>query len=435
MNKERNSLLDKQNKYRFLNPEEKRKLKRLNEEILGENKNISFDSNVDLSVQFEKKGYDTQRYDIKKIVNSRLYETQVFNPSKVAERLDEFEGEKNPDDMIVTQIIKNHNEENERKDEILYSEVENIVHKEINVNLSNEDEQDNLILLYKNDDINNFDNRGAKFSYSEENREKLNEIFSDLEDLEDEEDIDDEENNNKRKHKYIIVILICIILITSIYISYHSFVKSSNTLTLKNENAVEVQNMYNYDIEKAKLDFQNLEKPLKSDVKSDYNGVVKISNSNSSCTAIEITNDNFRYTDDSNDTDYFNNFVFANTKNNDSGYDYTIIFGKNDPTFFGSLKYLDDVDYFNSISINYEVNDILNTYSGLAYYETDLLNDNFYKMMDNEELVEFIKSELEKSIYPIGKYSDISDQDKILTLITYDEENNLYHVLHTISKV
>lgn len=465
MNYEEKGLLNIENKFRFLNPEEKRKLKELNKEIFGTNKNITFDSNVDLTVQFEKKGYDTQRYDIKKIINSRLYETQVFEPSKVLEKLTEIDSNnvENQDDnfesnVLVTSIIKNseNNVESlmETPEEILDKEVErdiieqefkrilqdnNTLDEDNGILYDDEFKDENLIHFFEEPNIENYEknhntnneikidlNRKMnkddqnKISINSQQEKSVNDLYNYGNDIKDYED--------KKRNKFLIIVALVLIAIVVVYIYVMVFGENKDN---SEERGITVENS-NFEEELEMGDLTNTIEPMA--YRNDYNAVIEITSSNTSCTALEITNEEFRYNKDSDATTNFDNYVFANVKNENNPYSYIVLFGKNDPTFFGSLEYLNDEDYFNTISIYYIVNDIVDRYSALSFYTTNFLDERFYEDMksdiNSDEILEFINNEVAKSIYPVKADLEFKADDKFITLITYDEDEKIYYILN-----
>lgn len=428
MNDKEKNIKHKESKFRFLNPEEKKKLKELNDSIIGKNKNISFDSNVDLSKQFESKGYDTQKYNIKKIVNSRLEQTQIFDNSAIREALKETEEDVKEYLIKAKDVDKFESTESKDNGIIILDINDEIEKSENDTNLEPEIIKLELerIMLNSNDDTFEKSEVKPKRLYSKhEQAKKFFEYDGQVED-------DKKEKIDFTKLKQYFVKNKMYIILGSIILLIVFFIFNIlNALTNTNQHVQEQNNdiVENVNVETV------IDKPLEEKKKSEYTASLEITNSNTNSIVLEITNSNFKYVKQNNNTDYFVDFVYANVRNARPYKEFDrfiAMFGKDSIEHFASLKYLYDEDFFNTIEVRYNYNNETTIYKALAYYSTEKLDDRFYKDMSGIELSEFLGEEVKKSKYILKDY--IAVESKIMTLITFDMEQGIYHVLYLIDK-
>ncbi len=511
-NNKENNQDNRISKFRFLIPEEKNKLREVENSNSGTNKNISFESNVDLTSEFEKKGYDTQRYNIKKIIQSRIDETKIFDENKYQE-LDERQknirlkriqeklkkNEKEPvrrvilsEDLVVDALGENTDEntndnisslifveklgeesddnqdlDQEANNEIVIKELEKILKN----NSIQEQEREDLeekeraeirenFVIIKNDD-NKPEKQKSQLSEQERRLEREREkklqaqrFFDENEEVVEEVESEDTfkltEFLSKYWAKILIGILTILIVIFSMNIITNEIEKRVNEKRIEAEEnnaqtdevgleqaeATETELEVSPNGQEVELEVvdKNLENPIIGNETSGYMATIEIVSANVSSVVLEITNNKFRYVEDNNYTEYFNNYVYANIKNAEPNRDkdkYISLFGKNDNAHFGNLKYLTDPDFFKSISVDYSRNNSTTTYSAISYYQTEVLDERVYGKMSDTELLKFVTDEIAKSQHKVDV--DIKNNSKILTLITFDEEINMYNVLHMIN--
>ncbi len=447
---------------------------------MGDSKNINFDSNIDLSVQFAKRSYDTQRYNIKKLVNERLGDTIVFNTSLVEEKLremkqsvevlnedfedimleyeliDDIVENENNTTMLVTSVEKNEAfdsegiEENERLEEqtaVIQRELERILKNSTQI-VINEIEEENNKENAKSDSTDKGEvfklertkDKDNRLDLDEEKRRRAQEFFR----FDDDEIIESKKSNSdfkKKANRFLFHFLIIALIALIAYIGYSFYVDSVDDEKLESnvdgELSIEekpqetegdvVEFVPNNDIDTVS--------PVNSSMSGyyEYEAIVAITSHNTSNPVVAITNDEFVYNKRSNESDYFKDFVYANIKNatperrNDK---LIVVFGKDDSEHFGSLKYLGDIDYFNTIEVNYVTNHTSSTYKALSYYKAKTLDSRLYDILTDVDTVKLIDDELTKSIH-LAQDSSITWSDmEVLTLITYDTDNDDYHVLH-----
>ncbi len=468
MNGEENSQLNKQSKFRFLNPDEKRKLKELNDEILGDSKNINFESNVDLAIQFAPTSYDTQRYNIKKLVDERLSETLVFNSTEVREKLaqEKLEAKKarkvkkkrlieeSKPQMLVTSVERNEEYEEEiiESEEIVnerLAEQTAIIQRELERILKNsspkvdkeqeEQEEVKQILSVKELDIEmpkkmkdgnpNFveeitslerkyldgivsSEAARKLELAEEKKKHTKEFFESKDDFE-------EDKNylkiKKNRSKIIYYALIVLIFLLVVLIAYKF-----------------LQNNYG----NTGQDFQEIDTGVNGEV-SNYQGEIEIVGSNASSQIMEITDGDFQYVASSNDSEEFNTYVYGNLKNAKpykATNNLVVLFGKDDSQHFGNLEYLVDRDYYNTFEVKYTYDGETTNYKAISYYKTLVLDNKMYSAFGAVDFINFMNDEIYKSIQPIRSDVIIESDSEILTLVTFDSDNKLYHVLHLASE-
>ncbi len=484
MNGEENSQINNQSKFRFLNPEEKRKLKEIKDEILGDSKNINYDSNVDLAIQFAPTSYDTQRYNIKKLLDQRLTDTLVFNSAEVREKmshenlydieeLDEYfdeEFEEIPKSKILVTSIELSDEESyeeeivnerlEEQTEIIQRELERIMRN--NARVSREEKE--LEKLREEKEILNVkelvdENSSSYNSVSQESsiprfveelseneknyldsiqsreearkRELAEEKRRHAKELFDVEDEVVEENQHKKigqiNNKYVYYGLIILLISLIVFISFKITAEkpSEKADDVAGETAVEVE-MPTYEV-------GEIVPPKAEEVISTYIGSVEILGSNNVNEVAEIVNDSFEYVEGSNETEDFDDTIYANLKNAKPYKDINnliVLFGNDDNEHFGNLKYLEDSDYFDSIEVNYEHEGITTSYSAISYYTTNELDERLYGAFGDVDYINFITNEIYRSIHEVKSDIIIDMDSEILTLVTYDSEAKLYHVLY-----
>ncbi len=481
MNGEENSQLNKESKFRFLNPEEKRKLKVINEEILGNSKSINFDANVDLAIQFAPRSYDTQRYNIKKIVDERLNKTLVFNSSVVREKLereksevsedlekldeyyDDFENDSEDDfyeleekspRILFTSVVKNdvdgepilENEEivNERLEEqtaIIQRELQRILRNSLEQELKEEivlenstneaQVEEKKVHLNKSEEKEIvYDNPNPKFveEISENERQYLRNIQSQEEKklqlaeekkkharelFRYEEEHKEDYNEAKTKASRLLFYMIIIVLLTLIV-----FVFTRLATMGKEQNASKGLDVIS---------------PITAEKWDDLGWEIQIVSNNTKTTIVEVTNDNFIFGESSNEIEYFNDYVFGNFKNAKPSRENNkliVVFGKDDNKHFGSLKYLKDIDYFNSIEVNIIEDGIPSGYKAVGYYTSENLNNKLYAKLTDDEIISFVNEELSKSIHGIESIETIDENSEILTLVKFDNKAKIYHVAY-----
>ncbi len=571
---------NRQSKFRFLNPDEKQTLRKTDDEFNGDNKNITFDSNVDLTVQFESKGYDTQRYNIKKLVNERLYETQVFDISRISEAIletineieekgaesfkdlevvDDFEFENNENynrslNILVSEVERKQYTEHVEIDEETFKEQSQIIKSELEKILRNNsvnDSYDNVgdevtetennddigsgfgILLAENsrlleDNVNSeiletpehrkasedllqlisdiydkdiaeevveksrfmdsteikdgiidtveqqeinqeinqeeqqyisFDQKdfndldddnfssvelklltdeelGAlsereyltqkpvvtkkstnyvnKLSFDEEKRLQASKFFNDkFEQLDDDKENDD--INNKMLTYVgigVIGIIVCAII----------FFTARIVINIYESNNVE------YEFEQVQVDETAI--PVLDGIESDYSATIEIVSNNAISNVKEISNVHFVYDEVSSDLDYFDEFVYADLNNIENN--QVVLYGKDDNNHFGSIKYLGDEDFFNTLRVYYTVDGVETEYSVICYYKTNELDENIGKKTTLEGFKQFLENEFAKSEHSNGVA--ITNESSILTLVTYDTQEQVYHVAYLLSE-
>ncbi len=484
MNGEENSQLNKQSKFRFLNPDEKRKLKELNDEILGDSKNIKFESNVDLAIQFAPLSYDTQRYNIKKLVDERMTDTLVFNSSEVREKLaqerleakkarkakkkrvadvskpqmlvtsvernevlDEevFESEEIINERLAEQtaiiqrelerILRNSSITEEKKEKQIKSDVEELEEleevkqilsiKDLDVEMPKPSKDgnprfvDEITAIERKylDSIQTSTDESRKRELAEEKRKHAKEFF----DHNEERDVNASVSVSvsRSKSKIIYRCLIAIILLFILYISY-KLIEGRNQSTSQNFEEITVS-----------------ETAAETTLVSDYQAKVEIIGSNTSNQVIEIVDSNFEYLAGSNNTDDFNNYIYANLKNAQPYKDNNnliVLFGKDDSQHFGNLKYLEDSDYYNSFEVNYTYNGTTTSYNAISYYKTVALDKKMYSAFGDVDFINFITDEIYKSMHKVKSDFVPGRDSEILTLVTFDSEKSIYHVLYLTSQ-
>ncbi len=509
MSGEDKSQLNNQSKFRFLNPEEKKKLKEIKDEILGESKNINFESNVDLAIQFAPRSYDTQRYSIKKLVDERLANTLVFNSSEVRNKvnveeveefedieidfdeLDDFEDieidfdeiEETPKaKMIVTSVERNVdvddefyedgeivNERLEEQTAIIQRELERILRANSRFNDSEEVEKifkekqllnlkelNHIETKFENespqevstnrsdvpkfvDELTTMERRyledvqtledSRKRELVEEKKKRARELFEGNDD-----DFKDESYFRVRKnnHKYIYYLLVALLIGVIVFIAFQILDSSRSDNDQDFESSLEVDESS----DEEKVDTYSvgeLVPPETEESISTYIGTVEILNSNNVNEVAEIVNGSFEYVEGSNETEYFDEAVYANLKNAKPYKDINnliVLFGKDDNDHFGNLKYLEDSDYYNSIEVNYENEGVASTYKAISYYQTEELDKRLYGAFGDIDFINFITDEIYKSIHEVRSDIIIDMDSELLTLVTFDSEEKLYHVLY-----
>ncbi len=310
--------------------------------------------------------------------------------------------------------------DNEDLDNLNDELIEDSIYNNVQLKLLNDDELEALAersyLTAKSVNTSKSTNFVNKLSIDEEKRLQANKFFN-----ENYEHIDESLENKDIKSKismYLGVILIGVLVCAIVFFT------AKIVLNIYDNNHVE----YDFEENGSGVSSGDPTIPVIDGVASDYSAVVEIVSNNSSCEVREITNEDFIYDDVSSSTDYFDEYVYANTKNLD--YNYVVLFGKDDNSHFGSIKYLSDEDFFNTLKVNYNVDGNIEEYSTLGYYKTKELDPALLKQLSSKELDEFKSNEFAKSEHSKG--ITLTSDSSLLTLVTYDTQEDVYHVAHFI---
>ncbi len=168
--------------------------------------------------------------------------------------------------------------------------------------------------------------------------------------------------------------------------------------------------------------------PVVDGVTSDYTAVVEIVSNNAINDVKEVTNEGFTYNTESAVTEYFDDFVYANLRNKD--FNYITLYGKDDNNHFGSIKYLGDEDFFNTLKVKYSEGNVVTEYSTIGYYKITELNRHLENAVTQEDFNKYLARDLAMSEHSKG--IALTSDSKVLSLTTYDTQDKLYHVAHFI---
>ncbi len=248
-------------------------------------------------------------------------------------------------------------------------------------------------------------------TFDEEKRKQASKFFNETEEYY--EDVHEKEEIKNKALMYIAIGLISILIVVIVFLTVRIGMNIYESKNIGNDLGFEGQSI-------------DSTIPIVEGSTSDYTAIVEIVSNNSSINVKEITNVGFTYNEDSCNKEYFNDFAYANLRN--ANYNYITLYGKDDNNHFGSIKYLSDEDFFNTLKINYFEGDKVTEYSAIGYYKASSLNRELENTLEPEDFNKYLSNELALSEHSNG--IALTSDSSILSLVTYDTQEDLYHVAY-----